>query len=438
MDFYTALVITIISIAFSAFFSGMEIAFISSNKVRVGLDSKKKGLTNHLINFFYTHQDMFISTLLVGNNIMLVIYGMGMAVLLEPLLELISTNSAFILFAQTIISTCIILITGEFVPKTVFRINPNMSLRHFALPLWIIYYLLYPISWLASLLSKGIMRLFGAKSDTKKSVLLTVGELDDYIQQTIEDMKNEKKNDKYNDDNEDIEHEVKIFQNALDFSTTYLRDCMIPRNEIVGVDIDETDTAALREKFISSGLSKIIVYREDIDNVEGYIHVSELFNSNKDWKTCIRPVQYAPESMLANNMMRKMLADKKSIAVIVDEFGGTSGLVTLEDLVEEIFGDFEDEHDKARFIAEEISEGIYHFSGRIEIEDINDRFDLNIPENDEYQTLAGYILYNLERLPQQGDSFVINDLSFLVLKKTATKIDLVQVSKHLPEEEKDK
>ena len=279
MDFYTALSITLISMAFSAFFSGMEIAFISSNRVRVELDSKKGGIVNHMINFFYRHKDMFISTMLVGNNIMLVIYGMGMAVLLTPLIVLISDNQAFVLLAQTLISTCIILITGEFVPKTVFRINPNSSLRHFSFLLYAVYMILYPISWLASFLSKIIMRLFGAKTATAESSMLTVGELDDYIQKAIDEKKST--------DDDEIEHEVKIFQNALDFSTTYLRDCMIPRTDIVGIDIEDTSTEELREKFITTGLSKIIVYKNDIDNIIGYIHISEMFDSGKDWKNHI-------------------------------------------------------------------------------------------------------------------------------------------------------
>lgn len=425
MDFYTALSITLISMAFSAFFSGMEIAFISSNRVRVELDSKKGGIVNHMINFFYRHKDMFISTMLVGNNIMLVIYGMGMAVLLTPLIVLISDNQAFVLLAQTLISTCIILITGEFVPKTVFRINPNSSLRHFSFLLYAVYMILYPISWLASFLSKIIMRLFGAKTATAESSMLTVGELDDYIQKAIDEKKST--------DDDEIEHEVKIFQNALDFSTTYLRDCMIPRTDIVGIDIEDTSTEELLEKFITTGLSKIIVYKNDIDNIIGYIHISEMFDSGKDWKNHIRSVEYAPESMLANSMMRKMLAEKKSIAVIVDEFGGTSGLVTLEDLVEEIFGEFEDEHDKKRIIDEQIDENTYRLSGRIEIENLNEKYGLGITENDEYHTLAGYLLYNLSEFPAQGDSFEINGKKYTILKQSSNKIDLVKLE--IPQQE---
>lgn len=422
MDFYTALAITLIAMLFSAFFSGMEIAFITSNRVRVELDVKKEGFVNKLINIFYRNSDMFISTMLVGNNIMLVIYGMGVAVLLDPLLQRITTNSAFILLAQTVISTGVILITGEFLPKTIFRINPNLSLRHFAPMLYVVYLVLYPISWFSSFLSRSLMMLFGAKAGTPRSGLLTVGELDEYIQQAMEEKDG-------NANNEDIEHEVKIFQNALDFSSTYLRDCMIPRNEIVAVDIDKIDRDSLCHRFSATGLSKIIVYKGDIDNVAGYIHVNELFHSDIDWKTRIKPVEFAPESMPANTMMRKMLSEKKNIAIVVDEFGGTGGLVTLEDLVEEIFGDFEDEHDRRHLVSEQIDKNTYQFSGRMEIEDLNDEYGFKLPENDEYQTLAGYIIFTLGALPQQGESFNIDGLRFTILKKSATRIELVRIER---------
>lgn len=373
---------------------------------------------------FYSHQDMFISTMLVGNNIMLVIYGMSIAVLLEPGIKgLFGDNEALILLVQTLVSTGIILITGEFLPKTIFRINPNLSLRHSTVPLYVIYLLLYPVSWFASFLSKSLMRIFGANADAPQSALLTIGELDDYIQQSID----EKEGD--GGGAQEIEHEVKIFQNALDFSNTLLRDCMIPRNEIIAVDINTTDRERLRRRFSATGLSKIIVYDDEIDDVKGYIHVNELFDAEADWKQRIKPVEYAPESMLANTMMRKMLSEKKSIAIIVDEFGGTGGLVTLEDLVEEIFGDFEDEHDKKHLVEEKIGEGVFKFSGRMEIEDLNENYDLEIPEDDEYQTLAGYILSKLEKLPQQGDVFEIGNLKFTILKRSATRIELVRLER---------
>ena len=310
---------------FSAFFSGMEIAFISSNKVRVGIDTQKGGITSRIIDTFYSHSDMFISTMLVGNNIMLVVYGMGMAKLCEPWLSmLLGGNEALVLIAQTLVSTGIILVTGEFFPKTIFRVNPNDSLRTFATPLYLIYLLLYPISLLTSALSSLLMRIFGVKLTHTRVKAITMGELDAYLQENI---------DTTEEENKEVEREVKIFQNAIDFSNTHLRDCMVPRNEMVAVNIDTTDREQLSRRFTQSGLSKIVVYRDDIDNVLGYIHVSELFTPQNNWKECIKPVIFAPETMLANKMMQSLLKEKRSMAVVIDEFGGTAGIVTLEDLV---------------------------------------------------------------------------------------------------------
>ena len=422
----TLSIMTLVSMIFSAFFSGMEIAFISSNSVRIKIDVEKKGLINSLISLFYRHKEMFITTMLVGNNIMLVIYGMGMAGLLDPYLkEIFNGNEAIVLITQTIISTIIILITGEFFPKTIFRINPNSSLRTFSLPLYIIYVILYPITWFSTKLSSALMRLFKIKINEQTFGAITVGELDAYLQENIET---------HEEENNEVEREVKIFQNALDFSDTHLRDCMIPRNEIVAVNIDTIERDALSDLFTQSGFSKIIVYHDDIDNVLGYIHVSELFTPENNWKKYIKPVLFAPETMLANKMMQNLLKQKRSMAIVVDEFGGTAGMVTLEDLVEEIFGEIEDEHDHSRLIAQEVEEGIYEFSGRIEIEEINERFPLEIEENDEYQTLAGYILYNLEAIPQVGETFMINDYTFSVIKLDGARIDLIRLITQKKEE----
>ncbi len=422
----TLSIMTLVSMIFSAFFSGMEIAFISSNSVRIKIDVEKKGLINSLISLFYRHKEMFITTMLVGNNIMLVIYGMGMAGLLDPYLkEIFNGNEAIVLITQTIISTIIILITGEFFPKTIFRINPNSSLRTFSLPLYIIYVILYPITWFSTKLSSALMRLFKIKINEQTFGAITVGELDAYLQENIET---------HEEENNEVEREVKIFQNALDFSDTHLRDCMIPRNEIVAVNIDTIERDALSDLFTQSGFSKIIVYHDDIDNVLGYIHVSELFTPENNWKKCIKPVLFAPETMLANKMMQNLLKQKRSMAIVVDEFGGTAGMVTLEDLVEEIFGEIEDEHDHSRLIAQEVEEGVYEFSGRIEIEEINERFPLEIEENDEYQTLAGYILYNLEAIPQVGETFMINEYTFSVIKLDGARIDLIRLITQKKEE----
>lgn len=423
----TMLILALLSLVFSALFSGIEIAYVTSDRVRVELDVKRGGPVGGALNLFYSKPEFFISTILVGNNIMLVVYGLGTAELLENWIRSWCHNQAGILIFNTLISTGIILLTGEFFPKSIFRINPNTSLKIFAIPVWIFYILLYPISLLSTWLSKLLMRLAGVKSSDAKLGLLSVGDLNQYIEKTIDDTPEQKT----------VEREVKIFHNALDFSTTHLRDCMLPRNEIVAVDIDNTSREDLSKLFTSSGRSKIVVYREDIDNVQGYIHVSELFVADSDWKTHIKPVIFAPETLMANRMMRRMLQEKRSMAIVVDEFGGTSGLVTLEDLVEEIFGDIQDEHDKSRLVAREISEGVYEFSGRTEIEYIRDNFHVDIPESDDYQTIAGYILETTGTIPVQGEEIQLGDLLFTITKRTATRLELIRVQsvKTKPEDE---
>ena len=416
------IILALISLCFSALFSGVEIAYISADRVRIGLDTSRGGIINRIIGRYYSHQDFFISTILVGNNIMLVIYGMGAAALLEPwIAEHISDNQAVILILQTIISTLVILFTGEFLPKSVFRINPNTSLKVSALPVYFFYIVLYPISWFTSWLSKMLMRMAGIKAEDTRLGVLSINELNDYLDTKIDDLENPEE--------VEVDNEVKIFHNALDFSTTQLRDCMAPRNELVAVDIDSTSRDELSELFTSSGRSKILVYRDDIDNVVGYVHVSELFDPTSDWKEHIKEVLYAPETLLANTMMRRLLSEKRSMAVVVDEFGGTAGLVTLEDLVEEIFGDIQDEHDKTRLVMRSIDENTYEFSGRCEITSINEKFDLDLPESEDYQTIAGYILNATGAIPAEGDDVLLGQYSFHILKKSANRLLLLRVTK---------
>ncbi|MCC8174853.1 MAG: hemolysin family protein [Bacteroidales bacterium] len=413
------LIIALVSLVFSAFFSGMEIAFITSDRVRVELDVKKGGILSRALNIFYQHSQFFISTILVGNNIMLVIYGMGTAYLLEPWLMSWTHSEALVLLFQTLISTGIILLTGEFFPKTVFRINPNRSLKLFALPMWLIYIVLFPISLLTTWISRLLMKICGLKNGDTPLGGLSIGDLNDYLERTI---------DESVEDKTEVENEVKIFHNALDFSSTHLRDCMTPRNEIVAVDIDDTTREQLSQLFTSSGRSKIIVYKEDIDNVLGYIHVSELFETNVDWHDAVKPVIFAPEALMANKMMRRLLSEKRSLAIVVDEFGGTAGLVTLEDLVEEIFGDIQDEHDHSKITAREVAPGVYEFSGRAEVAWVNETFHLDIPEDDEYQTLAGYILFTTGTIPAEGEKVDIGDFTMEILKKSATRLELIRLS----------
>ena len=419
-DLVYPLITSLVSLLFSGFFSGMEIAFVSSNKVRVEIDVKKSGLINRIIDMFYAHKDTLISTLLVGNNIANVVYGMAIAQLCLPMLKAaFGQNEAVLLLAQTLISTVIVLFAGEFLPKTMFRINPNRSLRACSPLMLMIYTLLWPLSKFTSLLSAALMRLVGIKADTGSMGLISVDELDAYLQENI---------DKREDENKDVEQEVKIFENALDFSDTHLRDCMVPRNEIVGVDIADTSREELSRLFTRSGLSKIVVYHDDVDNVLGFIQVSEMFVPEVNWKDRIKPVLFAPETMLAKKMMQNLLKEKKSMAIVVDEFGGTAGMVTLEDLVEEIFGEIEDEHDRPRLVSRKIDDNTYEFSGRMEIEDINDNYHLNIPESEDYQTIAGFLLNRLEEIPNEGDTADIDGMRLTVLKKTSARIELVRLT----------
>lgn len=420
MSISTAIIITIIAIIFSALFSGTEIAYVQSSKVRMEIDAAKGKLTDRVLASFFRHEDMFISSLLVGNNIVLVVYGITISIIINPLLEnWFDGNEALVLVFNTLLSTLIILICGEFLPKTTFRINPNFTMRLIALPIFLIYIVLYPLSLFISLISKGMMKILGISDNTSHSSMLTIEQLDDYLQKSIAT----------HSDRQAVENEVKIFRNAIDFKDTQIAECMIPRNEIVAVGIEGTSRSQLIRRFIETGLSKIVVYKEDIDDIVGYIHVSELFNTDADWKTKIKPVLFTPESMLANKMMRRMLAGKKSMVVVVDEFGGTAGICTLEDLVEEIFGEIEDEHDHHRLLARKLSDGSFEFSGRAEIEYINENFGLDIRESEDYNTIAGFILENLEALPGEGAVFQIDDLEFKVLRMSATRIELIHVRK---------
>lgn len=417
----TWLILTLIALGFSALFSGIEIAFVTSDRVRVELDIQKGGLIGRCLSLFYSNPNFFISTILVGNNIVLVIYGIGAAKMIEPWLETLFHNQAWVLISQTLLSTLVILLTGEFFPKTIFRINPNRSLRLVAPFTALLYCLLYPVSLFSTWISKMLMSICGIKDKDTKLGIISMGDLNDYLEQTI---------DEKADEHAEVEREVQIFHNALDFSETHLRDCMVPRNEIVAVDIDSTDRDTLSALFTSSGRSKILVYREDIDNLLGYIHVSELFTPEVDWKERLKPVVYAPETLLASKMMRRLLAEKRSIAVIVDEFGGTAGMVTLEDLMEEICGDIQDEHDSTDIVERQLAPGEWEFSGRVEIEHLNETYHFDIPESDDYQTLAGYILCETGQIPREGDAVELGGLRLEVTRKSASRLELIKLTQN--------
>ena len=413
MDF----VYLLITMAFSAFFSGMEIAFISVDKLRFEME-RRAGLTSWVLTYFFHHSNNFISTMLVGNNIALVIYGILMAQIIEVhVLGGLITNHFLLVLVQTILSTLIILVTGEFLPKTVFKINPNLMLRIFALPLSICYIVLFPVSKLASGLSCLFLKILGVKLNKEASdKAFGKVDLDYFVQSGIENAEN----------GEELDAEVKIFQNALDFSNIKIRDCIVPRTEIVAVD-KSSSLDELKSLFVESGISKIIVYNGDIDNIVGYIHSSEMFRNPVDWRNNVKEVPIVPETMAAHKLMKLFMQQKKSIAVVVDEFGGTTGIVTLEDLVEEIFGDIEDEHDNTSYICKQIDEHEFVLSGRLEISKVNEMFDLDLPESDDYLTVGGLILNHYQSFPKLHEIITIEHYQFKIIKVTATKIELVRL-----------
>lgn len=412
------LIYILIAIIFSAFFSGMEIAFISADKLRFKINKDSESINSRILSYFFKNSNNFISTMLVGNNIALVVYGILMAQLIEiHLLSHFLENDLLIVLLQTIISTLLILVTGEFLPKTLFKINANNTLTFFAIPLFITYILLYPISKISAILSHMILRLFGIKANKQiENKAFGRVDLDYLIQSSIENA----------DSKEEIEEEVKIFQNALDFSSIKIRDCIVPRTEVVAVNID-TDLEDLKTKFIESGISKIIVYKENIDNIVGYIHSSEMFRNANDWKNNIQQIPIVPETMGANKLMRLFMLQKKTLAVVVDEFGGTTGIVSLEDLVEEIFGEIEDEHDTTSYIAKQIEEQEYILSARLEIEKVNELFDLNLPESDDYLTVGGLILNFYQSFPKLHEIIKIGNYQFKIIKVSTAKIELVKL-----------
>ena len=404
--------------ALSAFFSGMEIAFVSSNRMLAEMDKERNASTQRFLTFFYKHPNGFVSTMLVGNNIVLVIYGILIARLFDNTI-FSGMDPAFTVPADTILSTLIVLFTGEFLPKTLFKSNPNRLLALFAPLAYLFYVVLWPISKFSTLISKWLLRILGMQSEKEDGddEGFTKVDLDYLLQTSIENARSE----------EDIDDEVKIFQNALEFTDTKVRDCMIPRTEIKAVDMETCTLQQLEQMFIESGNSKIIVYQDDIDHVVGYIHSSEMFRSPESWKEKIITVPFVPETMAAQKLMRLFMQQKKSLAIVVDEFGGTSGIVALEDIVEEIFGDIEDEHDSSKYVAQKTENGEYILSARLEIDKVNEMFGLELPESDDYMTIGGLILHYYESFPKLNEVVTIGKMEFKILRNTMTKIELVKL-----------
>ena len=407
----------IVSMVFSAFFSGMEIAFVSSNRLRVEMDRDKHGLSQRALDVFYKHPSHFISTMLVGNNIALVVYGILFAQIFDATLFAPLSDGARVT-CDTLLSTLVVLFTGEFLPKTIFKSNPNGLLTFFALPAYLCYILLWPISRFSTLLSRGLLRLVGVKiPKATEGKEFTKVDLDYLVQSSIDNAKNDA----------EIEDEVELFHNALDFADTKVRDCMVPRTEIDAIDVEDCTVEQLRNMFVESGHSKMIVYRGDIDHIIGYIHSSELFKHFTHIAKHVQQMPFVPETMAARKLMHIFLQQKKSLAVVVDEFGGTSGIVSLEDIVEEITGDIEDEHDNQKYVAKQLADGDYMLSARLEIEKVNELFGLELPESDDYMTVGGLILHEYQSFPKLNEVVQIGRFQFKIVKNTMTKIELVRL-----------
>lgn len=411
----------IITMIFSAFFSGMEIAFVTSNRMLAEMDKDKNGLSQKIQTLFYKNPNNFVSTMLVGNNISLVVYGILIAQLFDNTIFK-NMEASFTVPADTILSTLIVLFTGEFLPKTFFKSNPNRLLSFFAIPAYLCYLVLWPVSRFSTFLSRILLQLFGMKVQKEsENILFSKTDLDYLVQSSLDNAKNE----------DDIDDEVKIFQNALEFRDTKVRDCMIPRTEINSVDINSCTLSELTQKFIESGNSKIIVYQDDIDHITGYIHSSELFRNPEEWQQHIRKMPFVPETMAAQKLMQTFLMQKRSLGVVVDEFGGTSGIVSLEDIVEEIFGDIEDEHDSQKYVAKQTETGEYVLSARLEIDKVNKMFDLELPESDDYMTIGGLILQHYQSFPKINEVVTIGRYEFKIIKNAMNKIELVKLKVHV-------
>ena len=415
------IVIIIITLMLSAFFSGMEIAFVTSSRFRTELEKKQGIFSSRIISFFSKNQAQYISTMLVGNNIALVIYGIFTAKVIEPYIEkYITTADYTVLLIQTIVSTLLILVTAEFLPKTVFKLYPNKTLNFFALPVIFFYVIFYPVSVFAMYISRIVLKTVLKVDIKKKNEEIIFGKtaLDDFLSEEEEKLH---KGDSLN-------NEIKIFKNALDFSHVKLRECIVPRNEMEAMEVN-SDISELSKKFVNTGFSKILIYKETIDNIIGYVHSHEMFKRPKSIKAALGKIIIAPESMPANKLLNTFIQERKNIALVVDEFGGTAGIVTLEDVMEEIFGEIEDEYDNTKLIDNQISENEYIFSGRTEIDFLNEKYNLNIPESEEYETIAGYILNIHTKIPEENEIIESEKFRFIILEVQKPKIEKIKLIK---------
>jgi CBS domain containing-hemolysin-like protein len=413
-------VVIIISIFFSAFFSGMEIAFISSNKIYLEIEKKQGGFIAFLLKKTTRKPSKFIATMLLGNNVALVVYGIysGQLILdiFFPYLNTSNSLGFIYILCQTIISTLVILITAEFLPKVLFQIYANSLLKFFSFPAYLFYILLSPITFVLNWISNSVLSKYFKTKEDEMRVVFSKDELGDYINQELGD----------ESENNDIDSEIQIFQNALEFSNVRAREVMIPRAEIISVD-KYVKPSELNQIFIKSGLSKILIHRENIDNVVGYVSLMDMFKDYKNFKPIIHPVEYIPESMFVNDLLNLLTKKRKRIAVVIDEYGGTSGIITIEDIIEELFGEIEDEHDSPKFLEKEIEKNLFLFSARLEVDYLNDQYKLNIPESDQYETLGGFIVHNNQDIPLNGDILKIDQFEFKIKEVTNTKIETIEL-----------
>ncbi len=415
MDNY---IIVLFAILFSAFFSGMEIAFVTANKLKFELEKKQKKTFSKLLNIFFDNPSQYIATMLVGNNVALVIYGIFTALILDPILQDFIYNEWILLLTETLISTFIILVFAEFIPKTVFKILPNFFLNIFSLPTILFYTIFFPVSRFSILTSNLFLKIVARnKEDDENISVFKRVDIDSLF--LSED---EKKNQ--NDTNEDID--IQLFQNALDFSEIKLRDCMIPRTEIIAIEQNES-IEKLTQTFIESGFSKILVYKESIDHIIGYTHTLDIFNNPQNIKNITIEITIAPESMSAEKLLSELTSQNKSMAIVVDEFGGTAGIVTIEDIIEEIFGEIEDEFDQETDLEIKIDDENYKFSARLEINYLNKKYQLELPESEEYETIAGFILSQHTDIPIQNEVIKIDKFNFTILEVNSTRIELIQL-----------
>lgn len=413
------ILLVLISLIASAFFSGMEIAYLASNRLKIEVEKKQGTLRSKIISVFYNNESSMIALLLLGNNVALVVYGMAAAEILNPIIDDSwgIHNEGYRLVLQTLISTLLVLVTAEFLPKAVVQINPNRFLNIGSFPMLLVFILLYIPTQIVLFISSSILRLFGAKHENTDKVFSRV-DLEHYVDDLASRMKSE----------EEISKDMHILRNALDFSNIKARDCMIPRTEMIAVDIED-DINELKSLFIERGLSKIIIYRDTVDNVIGYVHSFELFKNPLSIKQILKPIPFVTEVIPGKELLEKFTSERSNLAIVTDEYGGTAGLVTLEDVIEEIFGEIEDEHDKDDWIEEKISDNEYLFSARVEIDYLNETFGLKLEESDQYDTLAGLIIHQLETIPEKGRSLEFNGYTISIEEVSDRKIEKVRIIK---------